>query len=104
MDSDLEDLRQEIQRIDLELVRLLAYRNEKIKKVALIKSKNNLSIVNENVFKIKMIEITSLAKHHGLSSSFVRKIWRVIHHNSIKVQKNLISDVSTNNQNLTSKN
>ncbi|GAB4149093.1 MAG: hypothetical protein OHK0017_12570 [Patescibacteria group bacterium] len=87
MSVELDNLRQKIQQIDLQILELLGQRQQKTNQVGILKKADGLPILNQEVFNKKLQELIQIGKKAGLSSKFIRKIWRAVHHESIRMQE-----------------
>lgn len=86
----IELYRQEINEIDQKICTLLGERMQLSKKIASIKSKNNMSIFQLNRWQEVLNNIVQTGKNHNLNEDFIKEIYTLIHQESIQVQtKNL---------------
>lgn len=83
----LKKIRKEIDKLDHDLAKLLGKRKKLIQKVAQIKKKHKLPILD----KARELEINkkidSFAKKHGFKKTFLQKIWGNILKESKEIQK-----------------
>ncbi len=93
MNSRLQELRDILQSIDEQILDILQLRNQYIKEVGEIKKENNLSPLNEQVANDKEKSLIKYGKAKGLKTKFIRKLWRLIHHDSVKQQKDILGDI-----------
>jgi len=77
--KNIEDLRKQIDEIDESIVTLLAKRMKIVKEVGVFKKKNNLPPLDNKRWK----EIIKTKK------GFVKKIWEIIHDESLKIEKKI---------------
>jgi len=79
MENQLNNLRKQIDKIDESIVSLLAKRMERVKKVGQLKKKSNLPVLDRSRWQ-KIIKS---------KKGFVKKIWKVIHKEALKVEKSI---------------
>jgi len=86
----LTRVRKELDKLDHDLVKLLKKRKGLVKKVAQIKKKHKLPLVQ----KAREIEIDKklgkFAKQHKLEKKFLQKIWKNLIDESKAIQKKII--------------
>jgi len=74
----LTKVRQEIDKLDKELLKLFKKRSKLVERVGIIKKKHGLPIFN----KARELEIDKkldkFAKKHGLRKTFLQKIWKTM--------------------------
>ncbi len=80
----LSDLRKSLDNIDIAIVVLLAERFRITEKVGRLKAKENLPAQDKAREKEKLKELSQVAKAHGLSSSVVKKLYRIIFEEVVK--------------------
>lgn len=80
----MEELRKELDRIDIEIMKLLAQRMEVCKKIGKIKEKKCLPIYQPEQYR-KHLEMLKEATQ--LDKAFVQQMYDVIHSEALKVQK-----------------
>lgn len=83
----LEVLRNKIDKADLKLVTLLAKRTELVKKVGEVKRKNKIKSKDSLREKTILKTLEEKSKTLNLSFVFVKKIWKIIFEESIKIEK-----------------
>ena len=71
----LEELRQEIDKLDDEIVALLAERQKCVEKVAAVKSDKTL-IVDQKRIEEVVTRVKRLAKEKGMSEKMAESLWR----------------------------
>ena len=79
MKNQLEDLRKQIDGIDESIVNLLAKRMKVVEKVGQLKKKSNIPVLDKSRWQ-KIIKS---------KKGFVKKIWKVIHKEALKVEKSI---------------
>lgn len=77
--KNIKDLRAQIDEIDESIVALLAKRMKIVKKIGQLKKKNNISVLDESRWQ-KIIKT---------KKGFVKKIWEIIHNESLKIEQNI---------------
>ncbi len=85
-DEYLKLYRQEITEIDQKICALLGDRMQLSKKIATIKSKNNMSIFQLNRWQEVLDNIIQTSKKYNLEEDFIKEIYTLIHQESIQVQ------------------
>ena len=83
----LDNLRKNIDKLDEQIVELLAKRIEIVKKIGEFKKQNNLPIVDKNRFDKVLERVEKKAIQRGLSPNFVKELYEVIHKYSCEVEK-----------------
>ena len=89
--EDLLLLRKQIDLLDEELLNLLSQRGEVSRKIAEIKLKNNLPILQLDRWEKLLQSHLSEAEKKQLSPDFVRKIFETIHSESVRLQDEFFS-------------
>ena len=75
---DLKKLRQEIDKVDRDLIGLLRRRKSLAEKVGIFKKKHSLPIFSKaRELEIKK-KLNHFAKKHGLRQTFLLKIWKIL--------------------------
>ena len=77
MKTQLENLRKQIDEIDESIVNLLAKRMKAVKKVGQLKKKQNIPALDSARWQ-KIIKT---------KKGYVKKIWKIIHSEALKVEK-----------------
>lgn len=89
MGNQLENLRKKVDKIDENILRLLEKRVILSKKIGEIKKENNKSffdkkrrdeVLNQNLIKAEKL---------GLSKSFIKRLYSLIHQHSLNLQKDI---------------
>lgn len=88
-ENALHEIREKIDAIDEQILRLLAKRFEIVKSVHDIKKAHNLPIRQMGRYQQMMAELSEKAKILGLDQRVVHSVWEAIHDTSIKVQENM---------------
>ena len=85
-------LRQDIDKIDHEILELMGRRMDNSKKIALHKMKNNISIFQparwDEIIKTRIEE----GRDKELSEEFITKLYQFIHEESIRLQEQVLND------------
>ena len=82
----LDKLRKEIDDIDSEILNLLAKRTDTVRKIGRLKREHHLEPLDEKRWKEVLESRLSLAYSLNLSSDFIKKIYDLIHENSLAVE------------------
>ena len=91
-ESILESLRTEIDKLDGELLQILAKRMEIIDEIADYKRKNNITILQMKRWAGILSDRLSIGTHLQMDESFLRKLLNLIHKESIRRQEKIIND------------
>jgi chorismate mutase len=83
---NLDELRNSIQGLDVQLMNIIKRRMELTKQVAFYKSQHGLPILNQEVYDIKREEFRLFAVQNNIDPDFILELWETIHDNSILVQ------------------
>ena len=86
--KSLEQLREEIDKLDNELVSLFAKRMKIAEAVGKYKTQHGLQPLDNKRWKSVLESRISLGNKVGLSSDFIRSIFKAIHKQSLLIQKN----------------
>ncbi len=92
MEHSLETLREEINRIDEDIIGLLSKRMEVIKKVAVLKKSKGISIEDKDREKNIFLKIEREAKRNNISVKFVSEVFDVILSHSKLTQNKITED------------
>lgn len=83
----LEQFRDQIKTIDLEIIYLLSRRFENVKQIWLLKKELNLEIHQENRWNDLLWDVLWESRERMLDDDFIVNIWNLIHEESKKIQK-----------------
>ena len=83
-------LRKEIDEIDNKLIELLSERMKVSNKIAQIKKESNISVLQMNRWNKLLFDRMEYAKNIGVSESFIKEIFELIHKESVKLQDEII--------------
>jgi len=83
----LENLRKEIESVNICILKLLAKRNNVSKKIGTYKKKHNLSITDKKKEKEIFAKIKSQSKRLGLHERFVKDVFNKIIKESKRLQR-----------------
>ena len=89
-EQDLNDLRQQIDRIDSELLENLKMRFNIVERIGDIKMKNNVTALQVHRMDEMYNRISTLSENIGLRSQFAHEIYNVIHEESVKLQTEMM--------------
>jgi chorismate mutase len=84
--SKLEDLRSEIDKIDAELLHVLARRMEIIDRIGDYKKENDITILQLKRWRNIITERLQMGTEQGLDEAFLNKILNIVHEESIRRQ------------------
>jgi chorismate mutase len=85
----LEELRTEIDKLDGELLQILAKRMEIIDEIGEYKSENDITILQMKRWAGIIKDRLSIGTHMGLNSTFMKKLLNLIHKESIQRQEDI---------------
>lgn len=83
----LEKLRNQIDQIDEEILKILSKRINIVKKIGEFKKENKIDFFDSVRYKNLLDEKIKKAKIFGIDEEFIHKIYNLIHNHSIKIQK-----------------
>jgi chorismate mutase len=87
-DTTLQSWRTQIDELDMELIRLLALRMEKVYEIGKLKKQSNLPVVNRQRQQKVMKQWLREAEKRQLSGDFTKKIYDIIHEYAIGIEAN----------------
>ena len=85
--TEIITIRDEIDRLDETIIKLLAKRDENAKRIALIKKKGSLAIANKEREEELFDRIRTKAKENMIDGQFITELFKRIVEHSKKVQK-----------------
>jgi len=90
-ESKLEELRSEIDKIDAELLEILARRLDFVSEIGKYKKLNNITILQlkrwQNIIKERLADGTS----RGMSQEFLKQMLELVHNESIRIQNEIMN-------------
>ncbi len=92
----LEELRTEIDKLDGELIQILAKRMDIIDEIGDYKKENDITILQMKRWAGILEDRMLIAKHNGLESTFVKKLLTIIHKESIRRQEEIFKNSNNN--------
>ncbi len=92
----LSELREEIDQLDDEIMQRLAKRMKVSEKIGQYKRDNNVTILQVNRWEEIVKTRIALCKAMGLGEEFTNDLLKLIHHESIQVQTQIMNNVSEN--------
>lgn len=87
--AELNNLRNQIDRLDNELLHTLKMRSDVVEKIAIAKSEQNITALQRSRFEELMKERMKSGRSLGLDEVFVKEIFDIIHDQSVKVQTDI---------------
>jgi chorismate mutase len=84
---ELQKLRDEIDAVDEQIVKLLAQRMTLVKNIGQIKKDNKLQPLDKKRWKQVLETKITIADELGLSKGFITKIYSLIHEYALKLEK-----------------
>lgn len=97
-ESDLGDLRNQIDRLDSEIIESLKMRFNIVERIGDLKMKNNVTALQVHRMDAMMKKIGEMAEKVGLRPDFVEEIYHVVHEESVKVQTEMMRSFLKENQ------
>ena len=85
--GEFKKLREKIDRIDSQIIKLIGIRNKTVLEIKKIKDKSGQKIKDNKREKQIFKKVIASGKKINLNSSFIKKIFRLIIDESIKIQK-----------------
>lgn len=89
-DSELRNLRKQIDEIDETLLRTLSQRMEISKKIATLKAKSGIAVYQPQRLEQMMVQRMQKAEQIGLSPMFVKELLDKVHAESVKTQEEIV--------------
>jgi chorismate mutase len=86
LQDDLTKLRKDIDRIDHDIVKLLADRMDVVRNVGEYKKKHDIEPLALARWQQLLEEKIKLAEKHGLSSEFIKELYEIIHKQSLHIE------------------
>ena len=83
----LQQFRDQVKTIDLEIIYLLSRRFENVKQIWALKKELDLEVHQEDIWNNLLADILEESKERFLDEDFVRNIWNLIHAESKKYQQ-----------------
>lgn len=90
--ASLEALREKIDRIDYELIEVLASRMRVVEAIADTKRENNVSTLQVTRWAALLEDRVSRAESLGLTSEYARAIYEIIHRESVRRQSEIMAE------------
>lgn len=88
----LAKLRLEIDKIDTELLEILARRMEIIREIGVYKKKHNITILQSSRFREMINNRLSKADKYKLNKNFLLKLLQQVHKESVRLQQDILKD------------
>jgi chorismate mutase len=92
IERDLEDLRSDIDKIDDQMLKLLARRMEIAKEMGVYKYTHNITILQLRRWKELFADRMSKGLQQGLNNRFLANLLRLVHEESIQIQTNVMKE------------
>lgn len=92
IERDLEELRADIDRIDDQMIGLLARRMEIAKEMGVYKYAHNITILQLKRWKELFADRMSKGLDRGLNNRFLANLLRLVHEESIQIQTNVMKE------------
>lgn len=83
----LQQFRDQVKTIDLEIIYLLSRRFENVKQIWLLKKELNMETHQENQWNELLWDVLAESRERMLDDDFIVNIWNLIHEESKKIQK-----------------
>lgn len=93
--STLEDLRRQIDRIDYELLQILAARISIVEKIGEFKRDNHVTVLQLERWAQILNDRIPFGIHHGLDGDFVHRLYEMIHSESLRLQNAILNEKKT---------
>ncbi|MEN6377992.1 MAG: chorismate mutase [Methanofastidiosum sp.] len=92
MESSLEALREEINRIDDDIIGLLSRRMEVVKKIAALKKAKGISVEDRDREKTLFLKLEKEARRNNIDEKFVSEVFGVIVSQSKLIQNKILEE------------
>lgn len=92
-EHELESLREEIDRIDHEIIEALRFRKNIVSKIASKKLENNITALQTKRYADLMLDRIKAGNLNGLHESFIKEIFGTIHEESLKIQTDIFNNL-----------
>ena len=83
----LDNFRKDIDKIDEQIVKLIAKRIAIVKKIGAFKKQNNLPIVDSNRFQDVLCKVKNYAIKYNISPVFIEDIYKKTHQYMCEIEK-----------------
>ena len=87
----LEQLRQRIDKIDLDIVDILAARMQLVEEIGLYKKENNVTILQLERWNSVLKNIVAQSEGLGMDKEFSKKLYQLVHEESIRIQTEIMN-------------
>jgi len=87
MSKTIDELREEINEVDEQLVKILAKRMDIVKEIGKLKKENNLSALDEKRWQEVLERALENAEKHTVSEDLIKKIYEKIHATALEIEK-----------------
>ena len=87
----MEEYRKKINKVDSEIIKLLAKRRDLSREIIRLKNENQSSIRDKTREKELLIQLVELGKKEGLDSEFVTSVFHEIIDDSVKLQNKILN-------------
>ena len=92
MESSLETLREEINRIDEDIISLLSRRMEVAKKIAALKQDKGIPVEDRDREKTLFLKLEKEARRNNINEKFVSEVFGVIVSHSKLIQNKILEE------------
>ena len=92
MESSLEALREEINRIDEDIIGLLSRRMEVVKKIVALKKAKGISVEDRDREKTLFLKLEKEARRNNIDEKFVSEVFGVIVSHSKLIQNMILEE------------
>jgi chorismate mutase len=89
-ETELNNLRINIDVLDKNLITIIAFREEVIRLIADIKKEHGLPILQKDRWQKLLISRIEMAKDNNLDTKFIDGIYNLIHDESMRIQTEII--------------
>lgn len=90
--STLEDLRRQIDRVDYELLQILAARISIVEKIGEYKRDNNVTVLQLERWAQILKDRIPYGVHYGLDRDFVHRLYELVHNESLRLQNAVLNE------------
>jgi len=89
---ELNDLREQVQRLDDQLIDLLAQRQAVSVKIGVMKHQMNVTVEQPEIWAKQCVNREKIAQIHGVSTELVGEVFECIHRYSKAIQQKQVTD------------
>ena len=89
--NNIDELRKLIDKLDNELIEILAKRMKVSEEIGNLKKQNNISSLQSNRWRELINDRLNKANNYNLDPKFIQKLFQLIHDESVKIQNDIMN-------------